>query len=650
MNRHRLHEAQSPTQCPHLPLFILCNGTCLSDLVSHYPRPPFSRTITAHHLVDMPARAGRVANAPAALRQWQCFRQPGALALLPGPAISVCARRSFSSGLPKRGLMGWLRGKAELPPAEKQLVQTTTALGSAARDKANPAMVLEQPERIVNPPLRDSPHGASPPVAKSPSSKQWKSSSANSHRQQIGRLESCTSDDANIYLNFERPNLKSEPRPVRMSKLYLRDACQCGTCVSKTTGMKAFATCDIPMVPQLVESETGGIKVSEDGDLEITWADDFLTKGNHVSVYPTDLLRRLVVQNGRIQLYYDPPRTLWDSAAYRAHMDSDSVNYIEFMVDGPEFGQAVFNILKYGLVFIQDVPESNKAVRNIASRLGSMQSTFLPAVWNACSDTSKFPGPVGHSNEIPCLHQDLVFWRDRPKLQILHCLHNDRQGGESLFSDGARAAWELKHNDPLGYMMLARHIVTFHYHSKKHYFVAQRPVITTVRDSSRPLEVSWSPPFQGPFRVNEHWKPAYERYPLSSSLIAQEDPGPTALEAWHEAARAFKASLEAPENVLRHRLQPGECVIVDNRRILNGRTEYDTGPGYRYLRGAFVDKQSLSNTLINLYGRGLLRQEHGDVTQEAEQAGVFDQIPRNSRNKSVMRMGPGVGLYPWRSS
>lgn len=571
----------------------------------------------------MPARARRVANAPAALRQWQRFRQPGALALLPGPAISICARRSFSSGrhhgLSMRGLMGWLRGKAEPPPAEKQPKQTTTAPGSAARDKANPAMVLEQPERIMNPTWRGSPYGASP-FAKSPSSKQWKSPSAKSHRQQTGRLESYASDSANIYLTFGRPNAKSERRNIRMSKLYLRDACQCGACVSQTTGLKSFATCDIPTVPQLVEPQTEGIKVSEDGGLEITWADDFLTQGNHVSVYPLHLLRRLVAYNGRTHLYIEPKRTLWDSATFKAHMDSHPVSYDEFMSDGPEFGQAVYDILKYGLVFIQGVPEHKNAMKYIGDRLGGFQSVTFPAMWHTTSDPHKRFGHVSHSNEIPCLHHDLVYCSDIPKLQILHCLHNDSQGGESLFSDGVRAALELKHGDPFSYMMLARHHVTFHYHSKNQRLAFQRPVIKTIGDSQHPGEISWSPPLQGPFRLNDHGRPACEKDPVPSSLMPSRHREPTTLEAWSQAAKAFKASVEAPGNVLRHRLMPGECVIIDNRRILNGRTEYAATTGYRFLRGGYVDKQSLSSTLMALNTRGLLPHEEDKTPTEANQA------------------------------
>lgn len=518
-----------------------------------------------------------------------------------------------------RALMGWLSGKAEMTPAEKQLVVTTAALESAARDKASPAMVHGQPQRIRNVPWRDYPRGASPPDAKSPSSKQWTSPSAKSHRHPIGRLESYAYDSENIYLAFERPDARSERR-IRMSKLYLRDACQCGTCISPTTGLKTFATCEIPTVPQLLEPDTEGLKASEDGGFEITWADDFLTRDNHVSVYPLDLLHRLVAYDGRTHFYSTPNRTLWDSATFKAHMDSHPVSYDEFMGNGPEFGQAVYDILRYGLVFIQGVPERMNAVQNIGGRLGGFRYITFPTIWHTTSDRRKRAGHVSHSNEIPCLHQDLVFCSEIPKLQILHCLHNDSQGGESLFSDGARAAWELKYGDPFSYTMLARHPVTFHHHSKNHHLTFRRPVIKTIGESQYPAEISWSPPSQGPFPLNEHGRPASEKDPAPSLLIPPKDREPTTLEAWSQASRAFKASLEAPENVLRHRLMPGECFIIDNRRILNGRTEYASTDGYRYLRGGYVDKQSLFSTLINLEAQGRLPQENDDTLNESTQA------------------------------
>lgn len=47
------------------------------------------------------------------------------------------------------------------------------------------------------------------------------------------------------------------------------------------------------------------------------------------------------------------------------------------------------------------------------------------------------------------------------------------------------------------------------------------------------------------------------------------------------------------------RLNPGECFIVDNTRILHARKAY-SGTGTRWLQGCYADKDGLLSTLASL--------------------------------------------------
>jgi hypothetical protein len=73
---------------------------------------------------------------------------------------------------------------------------------------------------------------------------------------------------------------------MKLSKLYLRDICQCSRCICPSTGQKTFATCDIFPIPRVRDPETENIRLSADSGLEITWKGDFLTGETHTSVYP----------------------------------------------------------------------------------------------------------------------------------------------------------------------------------------------------------------------------------------------------------------------------------------------------------------------------------------------------------------------------
>ncbi|KAK7710789.1 hypothetical protein SLS64_005694 [Diaporthe eres] len=107
-----------------------------------------------------------------------------------------------------------------------------------------------------------------------------------------------------------------------------------------------------------------------------------------------------------------------------------------------------------------------------------------------------------------------------------------------------------------------------------------------------------------PFRVAEHKKilalpPLRGKQPEVGTVME-------ALRAWSKAAGAFRDILESPENVVQYRLRPGDCVILDNKRVLHGRTEVDASAGLRHLRGAYVDGQALHSTFVDLDKRDLV--------------------------------------------
>ena len=81
--------------------------------------------------------------------------------------------------------------------------------------------------------------------------------------------------------------------------------------------------------------------------------------------------------------------------------------------------------------------------------------------------------------------------------------------------------------------------------------------------------------------------------------------GPTALpfdidldlmESYYEACRTFDLMLESPESQVRIKLDPGDLYIVDNTRVMHGRTRY-SGEGNRHLQGCYADRDGLYSRL-----------------------------------------------------
>ncbi|KAJ0115027.1 hypothetical protein J7T55_001435 [Diaporthe amygdali] len=437
-------------------------------------------------------------------------------------------------------------------------------------------------------------------------------------KNRVWRLEGYTSDGESIQLHYKRDRTLEFRWSVSMSKLYLRDICQCSKCISPSSGQKTFSTCDIAGVPRLRDPDSESIKLSVDGDLEITWEDDFLTGGKHTSTYPLNLLTRVETFDGRLYSSPQPSRIFWNSAKFRADVESRLVSYSDWMDGGREFARAVADLYRYGLVFMRGVPESRYAVQEIAEKIGNLRSTFHGLTWDVISKPES--ENLAYANESLCLQQDLLYCSNVPKVQILHCLENGREGGDSLFSDGLRTAYELIVKDPRSYEVLSNQMIGFHYDKEGHYYWMDRHVIQS-KPCGSPFGVAWSPPFQGPFRFSSH------RKPLKSRKGHEKQRVESMFQGWSKAARAFRDGVESPENMIQYRLQPGDCVIFDNTRILHGRTRFDGTGGRRHLRGAYIDNQTLRSAFIGLYEKDLLMPE-----------GITKESWRKEKEKSQSRL------------
>lgn len=269
-------------------------------------------------------------------------------------------------------------------------------------------------------------------------------------------------------------------------------------------------------------------------------------------------------------------------------MEVRNVSYEDWMAGGSSFAKAMLDLEQWGIVIVKGVPGTKDAVKDIANKIGDLQSTFYGLTWDVISKPQA--ENVAYTNEFLCLHQDLMYWSSPPKIQLLHCLANDCAGGDSLFSDGFRAASEFQLLKPEQWRILESKDVLYHYARNGNYYSVPRRVIKQQREFL-PKSVFWSPPFQGPFHLIE---------------MQREQKFHSDLPQWRDAARAFKDSLEAPENMLQYRLQPGDCVLFDNHRVLHGRTQFDVSSGHRHLHGTYIDSQTLASAFVRLEYEGLI--------------------------------------------
>jgi gamma-butyrobetaine dioxygenase len=61
------------------------------------------------------------------------------------------------------------------------------------------------------------------------------------------------------------------------------------------------------------------------------------------------------------------------------------------------------------------------------------------------------------------------------------------------------------------------------------------------------------------------------------------------LDGYYRARRAFDHLLRSPRFEIRFLLDAGELLLMDNRRLLHGRTGFDPAEGLRHLQGCYID-------------------------------------------------------------
>lgn len=384
---------------------------------------------------------------------------------------------------------------------------------------------------------------------------------------------------------LQHGGLTYQPKTDSPDPLWLRDCCTCPLCVDMSTKQKQFQTSDLPL-----DLKVSSLESLSDGGIRVTWSNDIAGFGkNHISKYSKEFLSRFRAPSEQVR----ESRVLWNKEVI-----SRNIKFIDFD-KYISLDSVLFNVLeqlqKYGLVFIRGVPGSETAVEDIGRRIGLLKDTLYGRTW----DVKSVPQAknVAYTDQFLGLHMDLLYTDMPPELQLLHCLKNSCVGGSSLFSDSLLAATTLRDEHSQFYDTLKREKTTFHYHNAGEHYEFQRPTIvesTTARPNPKARKridhVNWSPPFQGPLK---NFVPFKQRKKISPFRLHIE------------ALKAFASYIEAPSSIYEYRMQEGECVIFNNRRILHARRAFDINTGERWLKGAYLDKDvmlSRYTDLLEKYG------------------------------------------------
>ncbi|HEX2791046.1 MAG TPA: TauD/TfdA family dioxygenase [Steroidobacteraceae bacterium] len=327
--------------------------------------------------------------------------------------------------------------------------------------------------------------------------------------------------------------------------IWLRERCQDASTLDLHTGQRLHDPSDLD--PKLAVT---AVTQPESGKFRVQFSD-----GHQADFLERDILAEAALRAGDHDL---PAPRLWDATlkpAAPARWNSQPGD--------AERAQWLAQFLELGFVIFSEVPRQPGQILHVASVFGFTRETNFGELF----DVRSTPAAIDLAYTAMPLdpHTDNPYRWPVPGVQLLHCLVNQTSGGLSTLVDGFAVAEALRVRDAEAFRLMSHTPVRFRYRDADADLVA----------SAAPIELDVTGRVQA-----VHFSPRLDFVPLQP---------PADLDGYYRARRAFDHLLRSPEFEFRFLLNAGELVMMDNRRLLHGRTGFDPAEGLRHLQGCYID-------------------------------------------------------------
>ena len=333
----------------------------------------------------------------------------------------------------------------------------------------------------------------------------------------------------------------------RIPYIWLRDNCSCDQCGTTATGRRFLRLIDIPedISPDRAELDEGSVVIH--------WGAD-----GHQSRYESSWLREHCEDA-------PPIRRPWGAEI------PQSLSYRSFgklLESEDERLDLVEHIYLDGLVLVDGVEGGS------TKRLGELLGPIRGYSYEPVSDIMLEPPPPGTEQQLAntgtalAPHLDEPFRNNQPGLLLLHCVAAaPGGGGENLLVDGFKVAAELRERAPEAFELLCRIPTGFRRklgEEFNHY--TERPVFSL--DASGQVT----------------------RFCFAERSAAPVRAPASLMEPIYAARRALMTLIHDKSLQAKVALRPGDAFIVDNHRVMHGRTAFE---GARHLRHCHVDQDEV---------------------------------------------------------
>ncbi len=352
-------------------------------------------------------------------------------------------------------------------------------------------------------------------------------------------------------------------KPVRFHAIWLRDNARDADTRAPGNGQRLIALRDIPGATYIDQA------VIDRQVLRLTFQPE-----NKTVAYDFDwLLSQAYDGTDKPAPGWTAPRvTTWDAGLMS---DVPVADFAQAQDDRDVLRDWLGKVARYGFGKLVNGPTTDQSLIKVVEMFGFVRETNYGRYFEVRTEVN--PTNLAYTGLGLQAHTDNPYRDPVPSLQVLYCLESSAAGGENMVVDGFRAIERLRAENQAWFDVLSRYCARFEYSGEK----------GVVLRSRRPMiELSPDGELIG-IRFNNRSTAAITDVPFQD------------MATYYEAYRRLGEIIDEGAMEVTFRLEPGECFIVDNTRVLHARKAY-SGTGTRWLQGCYADKDGLLSTLAAL--------------------------------------------------
>lgn len=364
-------------------------------------------------------------------------------------------------------------------------------------------------------------------------------------------MQISVSDDGQVL------NLQTEQFQHRFHAIWLRDNAWDPATRDAGNGQRLIALRDIPKdtritnAQQIADNKLSLHFMPEDKAIEY----DVLWLQQHAYDKPA------AAQKGWLK----PTIEAWDSALMANLPEGD---FAKLKAEPKACSDWLAQFAKYGFAKLINGPIEDGALYQVIDLFGYVRETNYGRHFEVRVEDN--PVNLAFTGAAIQAHTDNPYRDPVPTIQLLYCLESSAPGGENMVVDGFHAAQRLRDEDPQAFDLLSKYCARFEFAGEQGVCLQSRKPMIELAPDGELIGV----------RFNNRSSAAITDVPFAD------------MANYYAAYRRFGEILDDTQMEVFFRLNPGECFIFDNTRVLHARKAF-AGSGSRWLQGCYADKDAL---------------------------------------------------------